>query len=67
MDHTKSFRWYRGVFFGEGVTLGVCCTNGLDFLFFFLNLTIDDGIGPKLCLMDGWEKMTCVFHTCLAD
>lgn len=21
MDHTKSFRWYRGVFFGEGVTL----------------------------------------------
>lgn len=32
-SHQK-FRWYRGVFFGEGVTLGVCCTNGLDFLFF---------------------------------
>lgn len=46
--------------FGEGVTLffwcclGVCCTNGLDFLFFFIDLTIDDGMGPKLCLMDGW-------------
>lgn len=30
------------------------------FVLFFLDLTIDDGMGPKLCLMDGWEKMTCV-------
>lgn len=45
MDH-PSFRWYCGVFFGEGVTLGVCCTNGLDFLFFFLILR----------LMMGWDR-----------
>lgn len=25
MDPTKSFRWYRGVFFGEGVTLFFWC------------------------------------------
>lgn len=62
-SHQK-FRWYRGVFFGKGVTLGVCCTNGLDFLFFFIDLTIDDGMGPKLCLMDGWmgKDDMCLSH-----
>lgn len=62
----------RCVFRGEGVTLffwclGVCCTNGLDFLFCFFDLTIDDGMGPKLCLMDGWEKDDMCLKTCLAD
>lgn len=72
MDPTKSFGGIAVCFSGGGCDiifwcLGVCCTNGLDFLFFFFDLTIDDGMGPKLCLMDGWEKMTCVFHTCLPD
>lgn len=58
MDHTKSFGGIAVCFSGGGCDfifwcLGVCCTNGLDFFFFF-DLTIDDGMGPKLCLMDGW-------------
>lgn len=70
MDHTKSFGGIAVCFSGEGCDIFWCCLGVLlhkwSRLFgFFIDLTIDDGMGPKLCLMDGWEKMTCVFHTCL--
>lgn len=41
------------MFFGEGVTLGVCCTNGLDFLVFFWILRLMGWDGTEV-VPDGW-------------
>lgn len=67
MDPTKSFGGIAVCFSGGGcdiiLVFGCLLHKRSRLLGFFSDLTIDDGMGPKLCLMDGWEKMTCVFHT----
>lgn len=53
MDHTRVSVVSRCVFRG-GYDFG-CLLHKWSRLFgFFFDLTIDDGMGPKLCLMDGW-------------